>query len=238
MMVFIYNIILSICLMNPVFASDRVKKVSLKVDELGIVKTAVGIATIMQFNEPIQTVIIGDQSAYKIEYLDKSITIKPLRYAARTNLYVNTLLRRYNLNLQTSPQDQSDYVVYIGNREEKINSTTKWQDLKRSVKSSGLTLQIRRIGKTTDGHILLDLKMLSLSAQKIEPEFFWISQAKEAKVINSIFMSSNEVSEKKPLTVGISLNTKDLISELPAILEVRFKDNLKIDLPREVLWKK
>ena len=234
----VFNIILSICFVNPVFASDRVKKISLKVDELGVVKTAVGIATIMQFNEPIQTVIIGDQSAYKIEYLDKSITIKPLRYSAKTNLYINTPLRRYNLNLQTSPQDQSDYVVYVASKEEKTISSTKWQDFRRSAKSNGLTLQLKRVGKTTDGHILLDLKMLSQSVQKVEPEYFWISQAKEAKVINSIFMSSNEVTEKKPLFVGLSINTKDLISDLPAVLEVRFKEILKIDLPREVLWKK
>lgn len=108
---------------------SNVKKIEVKVDELTTIHTAVGIATIIQLPEPIQGVIIGDQGAFKIEYLDKAITIKPLRFGAKTNLYINTPTRRFNVRLVTQNQDSSDYVVYLSPKDQKKNRLSFGENL-------------------------------------------------------------------------------------------------------------
>src|SRR6185312_9444193 len=143
-------------------------------DELITIKGAVGIATIIQIPEGVQSVITGDSGAFKIEYLDRAITIKPIRYGAKTNLYVNTQTHRYNLRLTTVNQDQSDYVVYIKDRILKTKNSVLWTDYKRVSEGKNLTLITKRLGRTKDGFLLLDFSLKSKSSQKIDPSSFWI----------------------------------------------------------------
>ena len=73
--------------MLPILAFAHIHTVKMKPDQILLVKTALGIATIVETPESIQSAIIGDQSGFKIEYLDRAVTIKPLRASARSNLY-------------------------------------------------------------------------------------------------------------------------------------------------------
>ena len=217
---------------------SRVKTVEVFLDQLTQINTAVGIATILQFPDPVQTVIIGDQGAFKIEYLDKAITIKPLRYSAKTNLYVNTATRRYNLKLVTQSQDLSDYVVYIKAKNIKAPPSIIWREFKRSVKSEDLILLTRRIGQTKDGFVLIDFQIKSNGAQKIDPEWFWIFQGKDHKVMQGLYLSSGEVKEKTPIQGIVTLNLKDFESDVSATFKVKTKTAMSLELPREVLWRK
>ncbi len=232
---------LPLFIMNAALGNNQVKKISVGIDELVTIHTAVGIASIIQLPEAVQTVIIGDQGAFKIEYLDKAITIKPLRFGAKTNLYITTASRRFNVRLVTQNQDSSDYVVYLSSKELKEKSTILWRDFKRTAKSKDLALELKRIGKTKDGFIFVDftLKPFSLyEKQKADPESFWLTQGKDSKVINSLFLSSQEYDEKHPLQVVMTLNQNDLTSEIPATIEIKGKSNLYIELPKEALWRK
>jgi hypothetical protein len=220
-------------------AESHVKKINVAVDELTVIHTAVGIATIIQCPEAVSSVIIGDQGAFKIEYLDRAITIKPLRFGAKTNLYVSTLTRRYNVRLASVAQDLADYVVYLSPRESLQREAVKWREFQRSVSHSGLTFDLKRSGKTKDGFILLEFILKSTESTKINPDWFFLAQGNEPKVIHSLFLSSTDVSEKSPLTVVMSLNRSDLISEAPAMIEIKSNTHkLSIELSREVLWRR
>jgi type IV secretory pathway VirB9-like protein len=74
----------------PAFASERVRKIEVKPDQIVTVRTAIGIATIIQVPERPNSIVVGDQAGFKVEYLDQAITIKPLHSGARSNLYTNT----------------------------------------------------------------------------------------------------------------------------------------------------
>ncbi len=63
----------------------------LKPDQIVTVKTALGLATIVQVPDVPTRLVIGNQSAFKVEYLDKAITIKPLRALVGTNLYISQI---------------------------------------------------------------------------------------------------------------------------------------------------
>jgi len=221
------------------WASNRVKSLKVAIDELALIHTAVGIATIIQLPEAVESVIIGDQGAFKVEYLDKAITIKPLRFGARTNLYVTTHTRRYNVRLETRSQDSSDYVVYLAPKVLNEDGTIKWREFARSVSANGLTVETKRIGKTKDGFVVLEFTLKSNEDQKIKPDWFYLRQGKDQKVIHSLFLSSVDLSEKSPISSVITINTRDLVSEVPATMVLKYKlSKLSIDLSREVLWRK
>ena len=219
-------------------AGNKVKNRFVAKDELSLVHTAVGIATIIQLPEAVESVIIGDQGGFKIEYLDKAITIKPLRFGAKTNLYVNTQSRRYSVRLLTGSQDLADYIFYLSPFERKEKSKIIWRDYKRSDKSENFALEAKRIGKTRDGFVFVDLDFKTKEKTKIDPERFWVFQGKDSRVLQSLYLSSVEADEKHPVQILVVLDTKDLSAELPAELQYKSEDKLKIELSREVLWRK
>ncbi len=240
MKVFFKIILLHLSALSLAVASpNKVRKTNVAIDELTTIKAAVGIATIIQLPEAVQSVIIGDSGAFKIEYLDKAITIKPLRYGAKTNLYVNTQSRRYNLRLATANQDEADYIVYVQDQVFKAkNNSVLWRDYKRKSQGRELTLSTKRLGRTKDGFLLLDFEIKSKTSQKIDPASFWIYQGEEKRVIQALFISESQSSSEKPVTGSISINMSDLVSQVSGSFEFRGTEKLKIELPREVLWKK
>lgn len=214
-------------------AQAHVKTASLKVDELLTVRTAIGIATIVQTEGPIQSAIIGDQSGFKVEYLDRAVTIKPLRFGAKTNLYLVTEKRRYNLTLAPSTQDQADYVVYI--REKAVQPNIRWQNYSRESKSLDLILKVTRVG-STGGTILIDALVSSKNGNRINPEQVWLLQGSTSRVINSLFLSDRKVSRDKPIRIALSVLKADIDIKLPLKLTLKTEKSITLDLP-ESLWK-
>ncbi len=229
-----YIIILSLLFKVNSFATP-VRTAQLSPDGILNINTALGIATIIQLPETIQSIIIGDQSGFKVEYLDKAVTIKPLRWGAKTNLYLVTEKRRYNLRLQTLRQEAADFVVYVQNPKEETQII--WRSFEKKIQTDYFTFELTRIGKSKAGFFILDGKIKSNENHIIKPEQFWILQDKESKVINGLYLSSLKVTPKYPLEFGISLATTDLNSKLPIVLELRTEPPLVIEIPVERLWK-
>ena len=94
-------------------APSRVKRVPVLPDQIVTVKTALGIATIIQVPDRPNSLVVGDNEAFKVEYLDQAITIKPLHGGAKSNLYIYTDYRRFNVQLITGVEAAADYVVYL-----------------------------------------------------------------------------------------------------------------------------
>ena len=108
-------IILAILLVsNSVFALNKSRKIETNNDEVSEVKTALGIATKVILPEnPNLPPIIGDMGAFRVESIDKGYAIKPLRYGAKTNLFISTDSRSYSVKLLIVNQDSADYIVYL-----------------------------------------------------------------------------------------------------------------------------
>lgn len=215
-------------------AHAHVKATYPKVDELLNIKTAIGIATIVQVPEPIQSAIIGDQSGFKVEYLDRAVTIKPLRHNAKTNLYLVTEKRRYNLTLVPSAQDQADYVVYI--KEKVVAPSVKWQDFVREVKSENLSLKINRVGISNDGAVLLDGVVSSKTTEYIKLQNVWIYQGTISRVINSLFLSDRKVTRDRPARFALSVLKSEFDMKSALTLTLKNEKPLSVELP-ESLWK-
>jgi hypothetical protein len=122
-----------------IMANTKIRRVIVSGDQIVTVKTALGIATIIQVPDRPNSVVVGDQDAFKVEYLDQAVTIKPLQPGAKTNIYIYTDWKRYNVELVSGSESVSDYVVYLENPKEKIvvnstpinNNTINWSEFKK-----------------------------------------------------------------------------------------------------------
>jgi hypothetical protein len=220
------------------FSMAQVRKVTVKIDDILTVKTALGIATIIQLPETIQSAIIGDQSGFKVEYLDRAVTIKPLRPGVKTNLYLVTEKRRYNLRLVTLTQASADYIVYVKNQDQVVPSN-RWTKTKNSQQLDGVKLSVERVGLSASGFILIDAKLTTTLAQSrsFKPSDFEIKQDGNSKVINGLFLSDLKVTKNKPMLIGISLAKSDLISKKSITIELKSKSTISLTLPEGLLWK-
>jgi L-rhamnose isomerase len=218
----------------PVSLFAHVKSITPRPDELLQVKTAIGIATIIQVPDTIQSAIIGDQSGFKVEYIDKAVTIKPLRFGARTNLYLITSKQRFNLTLVSAHQDQADYVIYI--KDKIVIPKVSWQKFAREVRSDTMTLKITRVGVSSEGFVLLDGSISSSEYRIIRPQDFWIYQGKDSKTINSLFISQRSVTKNKPVILGLSFAKSDIDKNVPVQLTLKDQESLSIQIP-DSLWK-
>lgn len=234
----IFNIYAWAFLLSQV-SSAHIKTISPKNDEIILVKTSLAIATMIQFPDStsVQFPIIGDQSAFRIETIDKGITIKPLRYGAKTNLYLFTDKKRYNFRLITEGQDQADYILYIKSSEN--SDALNWRVIEKSASNKELKLTIHKVSVTKDNKILLDLSLQAINLDiKILPENIWLYQDKESKIVNSLFLSDKTATVRRPIQVGIALSKNDLKEGKSLQLTIKMKEsNLSLDVPREVLWK-
>lgn len=213
----------------------NIKTVAPKNDEIVEVKAALGIATIIQVPDSIQSAIIGDQSAYRIEYVDKAVTIKPLRSGARTNLYLFTMERRFSLVLNVVPQQAAYYIVYI--KKADLGTGPRWISVNRAVSNAELSLKVNRIATTSDDFLLVDLNVIAKKTLKLQASDFWLLEGSDSKVINSIFLSKVELKKGQAAQLGISIRKSDL-GKRPLAFEYRNSGKaLRVDLLREAQWK-
>ena len=155
-------------------SNAQVRSLYPKQDEILTVRTALGIATIIQLTDVIQSAIIGDQSGFRVEYIDKAVTIKPLRYGVKTNLYLVTEKKRYNLRLMTLNQETADFIVYI--KEPTVIETVKWKYLNQTIKNKSGSLNITRVGRSTKGFILIEARLIPSQDTAFLPKHIWIKQ--------------------------------------------------------------
>lgn len=228
---------------NPLFANQKVRRVSVMPDQIVTVKTSVGIATIIQVPDRPNSVVVGDQDSFKVEYLDQAITIKPLSSKAKTNLYIYTDWRRFNVELVSGPESLSDYVVYLDVPKERTVTAAKdikpisWMNVRKILTNDGLNLVAKRIGKTKDGFYLIEFDVISKQKIAFKPDWIWITQNNETVPINNLFMSALDLSESKSISGVLQLKATDLRSGSRIKLELRRKKVSFIDFSKVTSWK-
>ncbi len=227
-----------------------VRSIYPKRDAIVPIRTAIGIATIIQVPDPIQSAIIGDASAYKIEYLNDAVTIKPLRFGARTNLYLITQKRRYNLQLWTTSQGDSDYVVYI--KEGVRAAPVRWTVIHLVSKAEGTDLAVTNDGHTAQGYLLIDGSYVpgeststyskanpggpATTESLLMPKDFWVYQGKTPVAIDTLYLSKRQGSTKAPVHWSVSINAVGLHPRRPLVILVKGVHSMRVTIPARFIW--
>ncbi len=220
-------------------AADRVRHVVVHKDQIITVRTAIGIATIIQVPDRPNSVVVGDQEAFKVEYLDQAITIKPLNSGAKSNLYIYTDWRRYNVQLITGPEPLAEYVVYLDNQKEKPKETKtviKWMDYQKVMTNKNLIFSSKRLSRTKD-LLLIDFEIGSSANEKIDPSLIWIVQNGKTRPIHNLVLSKIEVRPNEKVSGIIQILRSDVNESLVFKIELRSKKTSSIYLPKVNSWK-
>ncbi len=220
-------------------AEARVRRVVAGNDQIIAVKTALGIATIIQVPDRPNSVVVGDQESYKVEYLDQAITIKPLHGGAKSNLYVYTDWRRYNVQLITGPEPQADYVVYLDNPKpaKEKKETTTWRLFRNSLKNERLNLEVMSLGILRENLLAVEFKISSQDRIKFDPTWIWLTQNGKTKTIHNLFVSDLSVSPKSPITGFLQILATDIEAYESMRIEVRRQKLSFLTLPKVDSWK-
>ncbi len=223
-------------------ASSRVRKVPVLPDQIVTVKTALGIATIIQVPDRPNSLVVGDNVAFKVEYLDQAITIKPLHGGAKSNLYIYTDYRRFNVQLITGAESIADYVVYLDVPKEKEKSKdTKpslfWTRFHNSLKSDSISFNVQRLSRTKDGVLIIEFKLKGSAKEKIDPTWFWLTQDGSTTPIHRLILSRLDVDGKNSVDGMIQVLRSDLSISKPFRMELRRKKTSYLTIPEVSSWK-
>ena len=235
-------ILASLISVDALASTSRVRRVETKADQIVTVKTALGIATIIQVPDRPNSLVVGDNEAFKVEYLDQAITIKPLHGGAKSNLYIYTDYMRFNVQLLTGAESASDYVVYLDIPKEKetskqTKSSLFWTRFRNSLKSESVSFDVQRLGRTKDGVLIIEFTMKSLMKEKIDPKWFWLTQDGSTTPIHRLILSRLDVDGKNSADGMIQILKSDLSASKSFRLELRRKKTSYLTIPEVTSWK-
>ena len=222
----------------PLSTWARVRTVEVKKDQIVTVRTALGVATIIQVPDRPNSLVVGDQSAFKVEYLDQAITIKPLHGSARSNLYIYTDYRRFNVQLVSGPEISADYVVYLENPQEKVKSAAiGWRSYRNHLKNEALVLETKRLASTADGVLLIEFEVRSEIKEKFRPDWLWLTQSGITRPIHSLALSGQDVGGDRSIKGVMQVLKSDASTAEPLRIELRRKKTSYLTIPKGVAWK-
>ena len=217
---------------------QRVRTVFVAKDQIVKVKTSLGIASIVSVPEKPSSVVLGDTEAFKVEYLDQAITIKPLHAGAQSNLYIFTDYQRFNVHLVTGGLTSADYVVYLkGKSSHPLKPTASWHPFNKSVLSGEILLTIERLGRKPDGSYLMVCVLSSRKKVMVNPNWFHLLQRKKTVAINQVYLSSKIIDLKTPVQAVLLIRPESVKSKEPWQLVLDKKPIVAVDLPKGELWK-
>jgi hypothetical protein len=222
------------------FASERVRHIEFHRDQIVTVRTALGIATIIQVPDRPNSVVVGDQEKFKVEYLDQAITIKPLQAGAKSNLYVYTDYQRYNVQLITGAETNSDYVVYLENVRQKENiksNPLRWMPFIRSMHNDEITFETKRLGRASEGVLLIEFQLRTARKVAVRPEWIWLTQGNEVRPIQNLYLGAVQLSSGENTQGVLQALWRDIDPTKPIRVELRRKKKTGLTLPKVNLWK-
>jgi hypothetical protein len=218
--------------------ASRVRTVEVDADQIVTIKTAIGVATIIQVPDRPTSLVAGDSEAFKIEYLDQAITVKPLRSNAKSNLYIYTDWKRFNVQLVTSQESAADYIVYLKSRSKKVptSDVISWRSVDLNSHGDDLNLRIKRIGSLKSEYVFIEFQ-LSGKHGDVDPKWFWLTQKGKSRPVHRLALSSLSLNQDGHLDGLLQIRLKDISKSDGVAIEIRRKKTSTLNIPKEILWK-
>jgi len=194
----------------------KVRNINMNIDSIAVIRTSLGVATIIQVPDRPSSVVIGNPGAFKIEYLDNGITVKPNFLGAKSNLYIFNDWRRFNLDLITVPQGQADYVVYLRegkslhSKASKLPPKIEWKSIRKSMSVAPFSIYFEKGALIQQRLVLLEFSISCSQNSKVNPANFWIKQEGRIIPIHSLILEKLKCSKKSKVKGVIQALVSDL----------------------------
>lgn len=224
-------------------AQGKVRRVNVHGDQIVTVKTSLGIATIIQVPDRPNSVVVGDQNAFKVEYLDQAITIKPVASGVKSNLYIYTDWKRFNVELVSGSEAGADYVVYLENPKTAPKSVSEnkgvvWTEVSNYLRNDSLELSIKKLGRSGKDVLLVEFIVTSKKNEKFKPEWLWLKQGEETIPIHNLVLSGLEVSQGQPISGVLQIRSNELNLDEPFRLEIKRRKISYLTIQKASSWKR
>jgi hypothetical protein len=180
--------------------ASHVRDLPLRPKDVGVVNTAVGYSTVIQLNSKPLNVVLGDQSSFRVEYINDSVTIKPVRSAAKSNLFIFTENDRFSLTVRSGPSSLVDYIVHLRRI---FEDPKQAKVIKMGVKVKGVTLTLIRSVYSAP-NVYLDFVLESSQPKTIRPEDLRILFGKSVVPIRTLYLEHIHLKPSQPVQGAVS----------------------------------
>ena len=196
--------------------AKTVRTVEADESKVVLINTALGYSTIMEFTSKPLSAVLGDQDAFKIEYVGNSITLKPLLSRAQSNLFVFTEYDRFNCTLRTVAPAEVDYIVKVsapsrgypvladsaGILPAPTRSVTHSRKVQKTAIWHGYALRVRSVAEIKgENSRTVTVYEVELSSKKVQYAFsagaIGVKQSDHFIPIESLFLDSAELNPGK-----------------------------------------
>jgi hypothetical protein len=230
---------------HPSNPNKMIRKVEVSPDQVTEIHTAIGYSTILDFTAKPLSAVLGDQDAFKLEFVGSSITVKPLLVHAKSNLFVFTEFDRFNIQLSSGDATLVDYIVSLTRRGEDQGEVEPSSDLattpteslqlqsssprekviQRSKKLNGIELKVVSKSETiseipgrTATVITIELTSQRLT-YAFSPASIGIKVGGRFVPIESIYLDALSIGPRLPVVHGkIALLKQDLTAGTPVVV--------------------
>lgn len=238
-MIVVLTILITLIFYREV-AAKTPKTIILSEAEIGVIHTAIGYTTMLQFEGRATLAVLGDQDAFRVEYVGNGLAIKPIVSHAKTNLFVFTDYDRFNFQLETGAASGADYVLKIMRRgyPVHIEATEKVQK-KEAEESQGISLTTKYLSRRSQcGGLALTVEAIawpksnstylvqfsveqkkSLTETAFVPGDFYLEQNGKSVLIESLHLDGLVFSlGHKKIHGTVVLRQSDIKQKTPLIL--------------------
>lgn len=233
-------IFLALAFFSEVSFGASSRTLQMKEGELAPIYVSPRFSTILQFDAHPEPGLIGDQDAFKVEYMRNLVAIKPLMSRGKTNLFIFTKEGQFNFQLISS-NNHHDNVVYVkragNNQPEKLLTTERivmvddliTKKLNRSTQTKNSKLTIESVATPKSKSTLLikfELRRKQFGKDelfKIAKENISIKQKGTGLLIENIYLENSRPEKTVYLTKGLLLLRSEAI-----------KPNIPLDLALEL----
>jgi hypothetical protein len=188
---------------NVAFPS-QVKVLNLKPQDVGTINTSVGYSTVIQLGKKPLNVVLGDQSSFRVEFINDSITVKPLKPGAKSNIFIFTESDRFNLTVRSGPSGNVDYVVRL---KRVFEDDKQIKILNRTATSKSFRLQlIREVSTPTSRFVDFQIENLTNSPAQFNSELFRLVNGTKAISLSSLYIEASVIKASSTLSGAVSLS--------------------------------
>jgi len=244
---------------NLAWATQKSKTVQMASEEVLEVKTAIGYSTLLEFDSRPTAAVLGDQDAFKVEYLGNTLSIKPLFSSSKTNLFVFTEYDKFNFRLLSGAAANVDYSLRVkrkrsnpgtasstpGANPDRSKDVVLESSLNLTASDKQAALTVLSVGQPPSKKALivkfsLTLKDSEISSPEISANDITVFQGTKNIQAHNLYLSRSQLKPNSPVLGTLVIRASNFAPAIDLTLQVAIKKAapLRVAIPTKRILEK